>query len=179
MDKRTLAQVGSDGYSQVKSMTDEELEDVVRSNALGIPMTFPLRLKMEEKNAEEWLLPYEPMISINGQNIVVKRQVSKGSARGSVKERWAQDDYSITIEGILMTQDGSYPKDDVSRLRSMCESAHLTALSPLFEVFGISDIVVESWDIPFTAGQSNQNYSIKALSDDMYQLLLTNEDLKI
>ncbi len=172
-----VASVDSPEYDAVRAMTDKELEDKVRTNALGIPMQLPLRLKLEEAGAEEWLVPMEPMISLTGQNIITRRRVNKGRVRGSIKERWAQDDYAVTIEGILLGTDGNYPEEDVARLRTFCEAAHVTALNPLLEVFGISRLVIESWEIPFTSGAANQNYTIKAESDDIYKLLLSREDL--
>ena len=151
----------------------------MRTNALGIPMTMPLSLKLEEPGAREWLLPLEPMISLTGRHIIKRRQVNKGLIRGSIKERWAQDDYEVTIEGLLMGTDGRYPEADVARLKNFCEAAAVTALSPLLEVFGISRLVIESWEMPFTAGAANQNYTIKAYSDDIYKLLLSNNEYEL
>ena len=166
----------SSGFD-VETMSDAELEDVVRTNATGVPMVLPLRFQLEESGAQEWLFPMEPMISVNGQNILVRRNVSKGKIRGSIKERWTQDDYSVRIEGILMGMDGKYPEADVAKLRSFCEAGHVKALNPLLEIFGISQLSIESWDIPFTSGTINQNYTIQAYSDDIYKLLLSRDDL--
>lgn len=174
-----VADVDDAEYDTIRSMTDGELEETVRTNALGVPMLSPMRLKLEEAGAEEWLLPMEPMVSLTGRNIITRRHVNKGRVRGSIKERWAQDDYSITVEGILMGMDGKYPEDDVARLRGFCEAAHVEVLNPLLEIFGISHMVIESWDIPFTSGAANQNYTLKAQSDDIYKLLLTREDLDL
>lgn len=166
----------SSGFD-VETMSDAELEDVVRTNATGVPMVLPLRFQLEESGAQEWLFPMEPMISVNGQNILVRRNVSKGKIRGSIKERWTQDDYSVRIEGILIGMDGKYPEADVAKLRSFCEAGHVKALNPLLEIFGISQLAIESWDIPFTSGTINQNYTIQAYSDDIYKLLLSRDDL--
>ena len=166
----------SSGFD-VETMSDAELEDVVRTNATGVPMVLPLRFQLEESGAQEWLFPMEPMISVNGQNILVRRNVSMGKIRGSIKERWTQDDYSVRIEGILMGMDGKYPEADVAKLRSFCEAGHVKALNPLLEIFGISQLAIESWDIPFTSGTINQNYTIQAYSDDIYKLLLSRDDL--
>nr|DAR87522.1 MAG TPA: hypothetical protein [Caudoviricetes sp.] len=174
-----LAQVPSEDYDTIHAMDDVELEDLVRTNALGIPMTMPLSLKLEEPGAREWLLPLEPMISITGKHIIKRRQVNKGLVRGSIKERWAQDDYEVTIEGVLIGTDGQYPEADVARLKNFCEAAAVNALSPLLEIFGISRLVIESWEMPFTAGQANQNYTIKAYSDDVYKLLLGSSEYKL
>ena len=163
----------------VENMTDEELEDVVRTNARGIPMVLPLRFQLEESGSQEWLFPLEPMISLNGQNILTRRHVSKGSIKGSIKERWTQDDYTVRIEGLLMGEDGKYPEEDVSRLKAFCEAGHVKALNPLLEIFGISQLAIESWDIPFTSGSVNQNYTIQAYSDDIYKLLLSRDDLNV
>ena len=161
----------------VEDLSDAELEEVVRTNALGVPMVMPLRFQLEESGAREWLFPIEPMISLNGQNLLVRRHVSKGTIKGSIKERWTQDDYTVRIEGILMSHDGKYPEKDVAMLRNFCEAGHVKALCPLLEAFGISQLAIESWDIPFTTGVANQNYTITAYSDDIYKLLLSRDDL--
>ena len=161
----------------VEDLSDAELEEVVRTNAIGVPMVMPLRFQLEESGATEWLFPVEPMISLNGQNILVRRHVNKGTIKGSIKERWTQDDYTVRIEGILMSREGKYPDEDVATLKNFCEAGHVKALCPLLEIFGISQLAIESWDIPFTTGLTNQNYTITAYSDDIYKLLLSRDDL--
>lgn len=172
MGKTVLREVDNNDFSELRGMTDEELEDIVRTNALGIPMVMPLSLRLDVEGAEEWLLPEEPMISITGQNIITRRHVSKGRLRGSIKERWTQDDYTVKVEGLLLGRDGRYPKNDVERLRRYCEAGKVKVLCPLLEIFGITQIAIESWDIPFTSGTTNQNYEITAYSDDIYKLLI-------
>lgn len=169
--------IGDSSDFDVENLSDAELEEVVRTNALGVPMVMPLRFQLEESGAKEWLFPIEPMVSLNGQNILVRRHVSKGTIKGSIKERWTQDDYTVRIEGILMSRDGKYPDEDVTTLKNFCEAGHVKALCPLLEVFGISQLAIESWDIPFTTGVTNQNYTITAYSDDIYKLLLSRDDL--
>ena len=161
----------------VEDLSDAALEEVVRTNAIGVPMVMPLRFQLEESGAKEWLFPVEPMISLNGQNILVRRHVNKGTIKGSIKERWTQDDYTVRIEGILMSREGKYPDEDVATLKNFCEAGHVKALCPLLEIFGISQLAIESWDIPFTTGLTNQNYTITAYSDDIYKLLLSRDDL--
>lgn len=172
MGKTVLREVDNNDFSELRGMTDEELEDIVRTNALGIPMVMPLSLRLDVEGAEEWLLPEEPMISITGQNLITRRHVSKGRLRGSIKERWTQDDYTVKVEGLLLGRDGRYPKNDVERLRRYCEAGKVKVLCPLLEIFGITQIAIESWDIPFTSGTTNQNYEITAYSDDIYKLLI-------
>ena len=177
--KGGLSDVDSAEYSDIKGMSDEQLADVVRTNALGVPMQMPVRLKLEVPDAEEWLLPIEPMVSVTGQNIITRRRVNKGRVKGSIKERWTEDDYSVTIEGILMGSDGNYPTADVAKMRKFCEAGRVFILNPLLEIFGISHMVIEKWDIPFTSGNENQNYTLSGYSDDIYKLLLSRDDLNI
>lgn len=159
-------------YDELMMLEDAELEDMVRTNALGVPMRFPLEISLVD-NEDWWLVPIEPLITLTGRNIIVRRQVSKGKIRGSIKERWTQDDYQVKIEGALMDlKRDDYPREDVQKLRNFCEAAKLKVRCPLFEIFSINQIVVESYDFPFTKGIQNQQYTINAYSDDTYKLLL-------
>jgi hypothetical protein len=162
----------------VEGFNDFELEETIKRNALGVRMVLPLILQLNEPDAEEWTLPYEPMISITGNSIITRRQVAKAQTMGSIKERWVQDDYSITIEGILMSNNKKYPLDDVKKLTEYCQASSIKVYNPLLEVFGIHRIVIESWEIPFTQGAINQTYQLKCYSDTTYQLLLSQDDLK-
>ena len=173
-DKRSVRPAEDNAPEVDVPLTGEELEEV-KTNALGLPMVFPLSLALEGE--EPWLLPQEVMLSVTGQHVLVKRQVSKGVIRGSIKERWTLDDYVIRIEGTLISLDGKYPTEAVHRLRSFFEVGKVTAYCPLLELFGISRIVIESWEFPHTSGEANQNFSAQACSDDTYKLLLTRRDL--
>ena len=160
----------------IENLTDDQLAELLVTNAKGVPMVFPLYFAVE--GGPWWLLPYEPQVTIQGSNVLVKKQVSKGAVRGTIKERWSQGDYRISISGILMGEGNKYPSDDVKRLRSFCEAGKVLVKSPQMELFSINQIVVEDWALPFTAGQANQAYTITAVSDDIYKLLLRSEDLK-
>lgn len=163
-------------YDELMMLEEAELEDMIRTNALGVPMRFPLEISLVDQE-DWWLVPIEPLITLTGRNIIVRRQVSKGKIRGSIKERWTQDDYQVKIEGAMMDlKRDDYPRDDVQKLRNFCEAAKLKVRCPLFEIFSINQIVVESYDFPFTKGIQNQQYTINAYSDDTYKLLLKNNN---
>lgn len=169
-----------DGYEAVQRMSDAALVDMVRTNALGLPMQAPLSFYV---GGDEYLLPYEPVISVKGKNIITTRSVNKSSGqrsrRGTVKERWAQDDYSVDIEGVLIGRDGRYPSDDVVRLRKICEQVAVEVRSPLLELFGINRLVIEEYEFEHTPGLANQEYSISAMSDDAHELLLSEQLVNI
>lgn len=166
----------SDGYD-LSMLTEQQLVEAT-ANANGVPMRCPLWMRLEGE--EWWLLPYEPIVTVNGKNVIVKKQVVKGGVRGSIKERWSQDDYQISISGILINPEGTgYPDKDVKQLRRLCEAAKVQVMSPLLEIFSIDQIVIESFDFPFTSGPNNQAYTIGASSDEIYKLLLREDSLKM
>lgn len=157
---------------------ESESQDNAEMSIFGTPMCFPLSIKLTD-SSDWWLLPTEPIITISGGTILVRRNVAKLSnkdkaLRGSIKERWSQDDYSISIDGLFTRHDEwKYPQDDVRKLRGILEARKaIDVKCQLFEIFGIGRIVAEKFDFPFTKGEENQAYSIKAYSDDDWNLLL-------
>lgn len=173
--QKAVVRPDGDGYNL--QLSEVQQQEAV-ANANGVPMQCPLWMRLEGE--EWWLLPYEPIITINGKNVITKKQVAKGKVRGSIKERWSQDDYQISISGILMNPKGTgYPDEDVKALKKLCEAAKVQVMCPLFEIFSIDQIVIESFDFPFTSGPFNQAYTIGAVSDDIYKLLLRDEDIKV
>jgi len=161
-------------YTEFESLSDEQLTETIRANALGIPMVQPLEIKKPDE-PDFWLLPLEPLITIKGKNFIVKRNVIKKKHRGSIKEYWSQDDYSIDINGMLITPDSDdiYPEDDVRRLRELCEAqTALEIKSPLLNIFDVFRVVVEYFDFYSTKGANTQAYTLKCTSDDLYDLLI-------
>jgi len=143
------------------------------SGANGFAMFMPVKLGLEGE--ELWLLPVEPLVSLTGGNKITRRMVSKGKGRGTIKERWTQDDYAITIDGIFINADDSnvYPEEDMAKLRELCESASVLEVEcDLLKYFDISRMVVESYSFPFTKGEQNQRFVITGYSDDLFKLLV-------
>ncbi|MDR0829840.1 MAG: DUF6046 domain-containing protein [Prevotellaceae bacterium] len=138
----------------------------------------PVRIRWEdESDSDLFTLPYDPIISIEGGNNIVRRNVLKKSdkerRRGTIKEQWSQDDYKITITGVLIGDNGAIPETDLFRLRNYCEERKRIYIeTDLTDTFAIQHCVVESWSLPHTAGAENQNYSIVLISDDEYDLLI-------
>lgn len=135
----------------------------------------------------EFLLPYEPMLSISSKNNIVKRTVAKADDfkyQGTVKERWSRDDYEIKITGVLigsiLTGDVSqcYPKEDFEKLKNFLEgkSSWMVYCEPL-QLLGINRIVIEEMNFPFTKGENVQAYEISAVSDFDFNLLLEEKDV--
>jgi hypothetical protein len=140
---------------------------------------FPLSFSLT-KDGTKYLLPYEAMISINGKNQVIKRSVAKGDKiPGKIKERWSQDDYEITITGVLIgdyetgTFKDCYPLRDFEKLRDfLTASQSIYVLCEPLNLLNINKIVIEEFNFPFTKGENVQAYEIKAVSDFDYALVL-------
>lgn len=143
------------------------------NGANGFPMFMPVKLGKEENDL--WLLPVEPLVSLTGGNKISRRMVAKSTGRGTIKERWAQDDYGITIDGIFINADNSnvYPEEDVKKLKELCESASVLFVEcELLAHFEITRMVIESYSFPFTKGEQNQRFMITGYSDDLMELLV-------
>jgi hypothetical protein len=167
-----------DGMSMVKKIKGEyeDSEDIIKGKYLGNLYQAPLSIKLEN-DPEWWMLPFDPVMSITGKNIIVRRNVLKtdenSSHRGSIKETWSQDDYEVNIAGVLIGEDGERPEADLMKLRTYFESREPILVSnELFRIFNIERLAVESYALPFTKGVENQTFTIKGYSDDMFDLFI-------
>lgn len=138
----------------------------------SVEMFMPLEL--QKADGTMWKLPIEPLISISGKNIIVKRNVAKSTGRGTIKERWAEDDYSISIQGSFVHKDlKTYPKEDVETFRNIAtQRKEIAITSALLAALNINRIVIESYSLPHSKGENVQNFTIEAVSDDMYELFI-------
>lgn len=178
--------------------TNENGVDTPRSFSLNTPLWqadspnisgqfFPLSFRRKTDggtSSEPWYtFPYEPLISIEGKNDIVKRKIAKANGFvGTVKERFSQDDYTITITGSLIglkligTYDECFPRQDFERLRDycICPGGIEVRCEPL-QLLGINSLVVEEFTFPFTKGENVQAYELHCLSDFTSELLLEIE----
>ena len=119
------------------------------------------------------LLPVDPLVSVSEKNIIARRYVAKSERRGSIKERWSMDDYEITISGVLMTDADNTLAHYIQQLRHYCEAKEsvVVVCDMLNSLYDVTRVSIESCDYPFTKGEENQMFTIKAYSDDLYDLL--------
>ena len=141
-------------------------------SALQVQHQYPLTLKC--KGLPDFTFPIDPVITLGFKNVITRRTVSKGTKRGSVKEHWTEDDVDITISGVFISTDGSYPKE-VNQLREFFKQhTAIEVHCDLLNGHDINSIAIESFDLPFTKGTNNQAFEIKAYSDDAFNLLIEN-----
>ena len=153
-----------------------DIADIDKSNLNGdmvIAGECPLSFKLlSEPDSAFWTFPLEPIISVSCKNNIVKRQVLKMNAvnslrRGTVKELWSQDDYEINIGGIFKSPTNGIPSNDTRMLRKYCEAREVISVKNDFlNLFAIDRITIEDYDFPFSRGLKNQQFTIKATSDD-------------
>lgn len=115
---------------------------------------------------------------MGGNNIirtdVLKQDNAQSERRGSIKEIWCQKDYEIQIAGLFMSKsEEDLPLDDLAKLRMYCEARKVVEVEcDLLEVFNIQRIAIETYEFAHTPGRKNQQFSIKAYSDDDFDLLV-------
>ena len=146
------------------------------------PLTFRRRKTLKPgEPAEQWFtFPYEPLVSIDGHNIIVRKAPAKApNFIGTVKERFAQDDYEIKITGSLIgpqlfgTAESAFPRAEFERLRDYCISPQgIEVKCEPLQLLGINYLVVEDFSFPFTNGENVQAYELKCYSDFSSELLL-------
>jgi len=133
-----------------------------------VPLTF------RAVGLDDFKFPLDPIISISSKNIITRRYVNKSKTRGSIKERWSQDDWEISITGIVISANGEFPVNTIKALRAFCDVAEsVDVVCDLFNQMDIQRIAIESIEFPFTKGVENQAFIIKAYSDETYTLLIS------
>lgn len=144
---------------------------LVQSGA-SVAMVLPLSFRLPD--GSWWLFPIEPLISISGKNTIVRRNVAKSDKRGTIKERWAEDDLHINIQGTLVHPDlSTYPSTDLSTLyQAITQRKAVEVKNELLQLLNVHQIVIEPYSFPFSKGENVQNYSIDAYSDDLYELFI-------
>lgn len=144
---------------------------------------FPLSFRRRSESEAYFTLPYEPIISISSTNNIVKRTVAKNvDIPGTIKERFSQGDYKITITGSLFgeksvgRQEECFPREHFELLKQYCTHPQgLEVRCEPLQLLGINHIVVEEFRFPFTKGENVQAYIMECVSDFTADFLLEIE----
>lgn len=157
-----------------REITVKDAKDLVESGQT-VTQFMPLSLQMPDN--EMWLLPYEPLISISGENIIKMRSVAKSQGRGTVKERFSEGDFKISIQGFFEGDDPNMlPEMEIQKLHSVVTQKRAIAVENEFlQLLNINYLCVLSYELPFTKTENAQNWLITAVSDDIYNLFIEVE----
>lgn len=177
---KTIVTVQKGKYGEV---TDPAIKEKINEGLKSLGSTYwqvPVTFEKTKDGESDFLFPLDPLISLSGKNIITRRYVSKSKNRGSIKERWSEDDYEITITGLLQTDDEhdiNYYQQQIRKFKEATQSVGIVC-DFLNSVFDIYKITIESVDFPFTKGVENQAFTIKGYSDDNYTLLVEKNVVK-
>jgi hypothetical protein len=150
---------------------DEKLKQLL-DKGLVANTNYICPLTLQYTGMIDFTFPLDPVISMSSKNIIIRRYVNKSGIRGSIKERWSQDDWEISISGVICEEDACALELIILRLREFCSIPNSVGVAcSVFNDAGITQISIESLELPFTAGPENQAFVIKAYSDDAYTLL--------
>lgn len=176
--RQAYGPIGTPWNESVRSKSYERIQ----TTSTGIVYYMPTKLQISLPGAPEELhqLPNEPLISISGQKNVVKTAID--GVKGTFKEGFSIDDYTITIRGLAIQPDlqsEEYPELLVRKIRKICEiQGSLKVVNDLLQMFGINRLVIESYDFPdFPGAPSVQPYVLQCVSDQEFELELKQRSL--
>ena len=145
---------------------------IIGPNQYQVPVTLEI-----PSSRKKFTFPTDPLVSVSTKNIVVRRQVLKASnTRGTIKERWSMDDFSVSIAGVLNSDENHCSADYVMALLEIAQATESVKITCPYinDTYDILRIAIENVDFPFTQGIDAQKFSIKAFSDEEYKLLIEN-----
>lgn len=110
------------------------------------------------------------LCTVSRASIIIKTQIQGRS--GTVKEYISKDDYSISINGIIVGENGQYPEAEALALQRIAEApVPIPIVSRFLNALEIYNVVVEDYSMPQTAGGiSKQDFTIMAISDEPLEL---------
>lgn len=93
---------------------------------------------------------------------------------GTVKEYINQDDWQVTINGVITGANGVYPTQAVMALHDICNApVSIPAVSWYLQNFNIYNLVIETFAFDQEPGGiSKQNFTLNCISDKPIELIL-------
>lgn len=135
-------------FEQIKS------NDILKYSLLGTPIYTSLELKSND-NSKSVVLDAVVVDISQSRNIV---KTSLQGRDGTVKEYISDGDYSLNIKGILVNEESSdlFPERELKSLLEIVKiKDSIKVISQYVQLFGITQLVVESYSVPQEPGQYN------------------------
>lgn len=165
------------GYTMAAEYNFKSIPDKKKETALGSPLWgknkkgifyfMPVKLgDLELPNA---------IISFQGKKNIIETQLI--GYKGSIKELINIDSYEITIRGILIDEEISFPDEQIMDLQELWDKNESISLQcALSDIFLQEDdkVVIRSIRLPEMKGiEHAQAYEIECISDAYFELILT------
>jgi hypothetical protein len=159
--------------TKVSQLSGSPLVTEFMGKEIWLPVTF-LNLPADVVAGGKLLLPYS-VIKIAGKKTIVKTALSE--RRGTVKELFSIDDYSISIKGFLIDENRVWPEEELSVLKRLFETQEAVHLdNALTNIYLDKDtrVVIEDFDLPEVEGGRKhiRPFSMKLESDSIFTLEL-------
>lgn len=136
---------------------------------LGTPVYSYIRLKSVERE----IYLSEVILVVAQQKHIVKTPLV--GRNGTVKEIINEGDYAISIEAKLVGPKNALDRGQIANLIELLKTNEaLEVESPFLQLFDITDIVVEDYYLPEGGNLNEQPFRISAISDEPYELILTD-----
>lgn len=92
---------------------------IIQEQYRGVEIWLPVRLYLSEPQASIAYLPYS-VIRISGKKYIVRTPMAE--RRGTVKEQYGIEDYSISIKGFLIGENKQFPEKEIDNLKQVYEA---------------------------------------------------------
>jgi hypothetical protein len=135
--------------------------------------SYPTSIDGQTKSFPDIILK-SALISVSQAKQIIKTQIQ--GRDGSVKEYIGLDDYAISIVGTITSTNNVEPIQDRLDLKAMLDAPiSIGVVCPYLNQLGITDVVIESYDLPQQAGGiSYQTFSINCISEYANQLRIAS-----
>lgn len=132
----------------------------------------PVSLAKASAPDSSFRLPVDPRVAVSGGNEIAMREVAGGSMRGTVKELWRRQDWSVTISGMLVAENAETLAYQMQKIVEICDAQEnvVVTCELLNQTFRITQLAITSVKFDATDGEENQLFTITAVSDDSYNL---------
>jgi len=127
-------------------------------------------------------IPYTPvtldlvLLTVNQTKNIVKTTIQ--GRNGTVKEYVSDGDYAIELKGIVSDPNNYFPQEMIQNLIYICQiSAEIPVISDYLSMFGIYNVVIETYHFPQEEGfNSQQEFTINMVSDNLINILNIEAD---
>lgn len=131
----------------------------------------PTWLSASAQGAEKFLLQNAVMTITNRKKIVTTELINRG---GTVKEEISIGDWELTVKGLIVSNNRSYPEDEVQKLLNLYKKKSVLWVNNARTAMCMTDgerVIMTDLNLPTLSGYENiQPYEIKLLSDIEFEL---------